>query len=87
MSDPTVTIPLADYERLLTLVELDDMLITCEVCGAWIDREDPACASTDDFQGCWKVASARPRDAHLCRSYRAVDMALNRPSPPSKEGE
>lgn len=84
---PIVTIPLADYERLLELVGLDDMLITCEVCGAWIDREDPACASTEDFHGCWKVATARPQDAHLCRSYRAVDMATSLPSPPSKEGE
>lgn len=71
MVEPTVTIPLADYERLLQLVEFDDMLVICEVCGAWLDRDDPACASVEDFNGCWKVAS-RQGDGSLCRSYRAT---------------
>jgi hypothetical protein len=73
MKEPTVTIPLSDYKALLELVELDDMMITCEVCGAWLHRDDPACATTDCFNGCWKVAG-RPKDAHLCRSYRATVM-------------
>jgi hypothetical protein len=71
MTEQMVTIPLADYDRLLQLVELDDMLITCEVCGAWIDRDDPACATVEDFEGCWKVAGNRG-DEKLCRSYRAT---------------
>jgi hypothetical protein len=32
MPEPMVTIPLADYDRLLELVEFDDMLVICEVC-------------------------------------------------------
>jgi hypothetical protein len=75
MSDNvTVTIPLSDYRRLLELVELDDMMVICEVCGAWIDRDDPALATTSDFRGCWKVASDRNQDQDLCRSYRATVM-------------
>jgi hypothetical protein len=66
---PTVTIPLADYERLLELVELDDMLVTCEVCGAWLDRDDKGTASVQDFNGCWKAASGGQVDE--CRAYRA----------------
>jgi hypothetical protein len=69
---PTVTIPLADYDRLLQLIEFDDMLVTCQVCGAWLDRSDPACAAVEDFNGCWKVASDRNSDQSLCRSYRAT---------------
>ena len=72
MKEPTVTIPLADYERLLQCAESDDMIVTCEVCGAWMDLDDPACASTDEFTGCWKIASDRPKDQALCRSYRAT---------------
>lgn len=68
---PTVTIPLADYDRLLQLVELDDTLVTCHVCGAWLDRDDPATATVEDFNGCWKVASGQGDDK-LCRSYRAT---------------
>jgi hypothetical protein len=71
MTEQTATIPLSDYERLLQLVELDDMLVICQVCGAWLDREDPACATAGDFSGCWKVASSRGDDK-LCRSYRAT---------------
>lgn len=73
MEEPTITIPLSDYRRLLQLVGFDDMIIICETCGAWLDRDDPACAPADDYQGCWKVASKRPQDNHLCRSYRAID--------------
>lgn len=69
---PTVTIPLSDYEMLIGLVEHDDMFLTCSVCGAWLHREDPATCSADEFEGCWKVASDRPKDQALCRSYRAT---------------
>lgn len=72
MDEPTVTIPLADYELLIGLVELDDMFVICEVCGAWLHRDDPATCSVDDFNGCWKVATRREKDQHLCRSYRAT---------------
>jgi hypothetical protein len=80
---PTITIPLADYKRLLEAAEGDDMIVWCEVCGAWLDRDDPACAPVEDFTGCWKVASKRPKDEALCRSYRAAEA----PSPPSKKEE
>jgi hypothetical protein len=87
MIEPTVTIPLADYKRLLELTDYDDMIVTCDVCGAWLDRDDPACATIDDFTGCWKVASDRPKDQALCRSYRAT-VCEQPPSPPhQKEGE
>lgn len=69
---PTVTIPLADYDRLLELIGHDDMIVICQVCGAWLDRDDPACASVEDFHGCWKIASDCPKDQALCRSYRAT---------------
>lgn len=67
-----IAIPRADYERLLMAAESDDMLIWCETCGAWLDSDDEACATTADYRGCWKVASAAERDNHLCRSYRAL---------------
>ena len=67
-----VVVPVADYRRLLEGAESDDMIVHCETCGAWLDRDDEACASTDDYTGCWKVATRRERDAHLCRSYRAL---------------
>lgn len=72
MSEKMVTIPLADYERLIQLVEHDDMLVICEVCGAWLDRTDPAYCTAEDFTGCLKVGTRRPEDADLCRSYRAT---------------
>lgn len=64
----------AEYRRLLAAAECDDMLIWCEVCGAWLDRNDPAAASTEDFTGCWKAATVdNPRYANECRSWRAPD--------------
>ena len=72
MSAPTVTIPLADYNRLLECAEMDDMIVWCETCGAWIDRNDDACATSDDFNGCWKAATCDSKYDHLCRSYRAT---------------
>lgn len=67
-----IAIPRADYDRLLMAAESDDMIVRCETCGAWLDRDDPACAPTEDYAGCWKVAGAREQDEHLCRSYRAL---------------
>lgn len=71
MSEQMVTIPLADYRRLLEAAECDDRLIWCETCGAWIDHDDPAAASTDDYTGCWKVAAGEEAKPDNCRSYRA----------------
>lgn len=62
-----------DYDRLLIAAEGDDMLLWCETCGAWIDRDDPAAAHTEDFDGCWKAATRREQDSHLCRSYRVSE--------------
>lgn len=68
----TVTIPLADYKRLLEAAQADDMIAWCETCGAWIDRNDEACATTEDFTGCWKAATCDSKYDHLCRSYRST---------------
>lgn len=62
----------ADYRRLLEAAEADDMIVWCEVCGAWLDRDDPAYCNADDFTGCWKAATRDSRYNHLCRSYRAI---------------
>lgn len=69
MSTETVTIPRSDYERLLKAAESDDMIVICETCGAWLDRDDPATATTDDYIGCWKVAAGE--DSDRCKSYRS----------------
>lgn len=68
----TVTIPKADYLRLLQCAEFDDTIAICETCGAWIDRDDPAYCTAEDFIGCWKAATCDSKYDHLCRSYRAV---------------
>jgi hypothetical protein len=73
MSD-AITLPLADYKRLLEAAESDDTLDWCEVCGAWLDIEDPARCTAEDFRGCWKVATRRKQDEHLCRSYRGLKL-------------
>jgi hypothetical protein len=67
-----VTIPLADYERLLVAAEMDDMIVWCETCGAWMDRDDEVCAPVQDFTGCWKAATHDSKYDHLCKSYRAT---------------
>ena len=74
MSEPTVTIPLSDYKRLLESAECDEMIVWCEVCGAWLDLNESARAAVEDFSGCWKVASDRKQDQSLCKSYRAHVM-------------
>lgn len=70
---PVFIISAEDYDRLLMGAETDDMLVECERCGAWLDREDEAVASTDDYTGCWKSATGRPKDEHLCRAYRVCE--------------
>jgi hypothetical protein len=66
-----------EYARLLEAAWSDDMLIQCEICGAWIDRDDPAAANIADFTGCWKAATADPKNDHLCRSHRAPEPTAN----------
>jgi hypothetical protein len=74
MAEPGfVSIPIADYRRLLEAAEADDMIAWCETCRAWLDKDDPATCMADDFTGCWKAATGRADLSHLCRSYRALD--------------
>lgn len=70
----TVTVSAADYLRLYesALDGHDDTLVVCETCGAWLDISDPATATTDDYTGCWKMATGRALDEHLCRSHRGA---------------
>lgn len=55
----------ADYERLLVAAESDDMLVNCQTCGAWLDRDEAANAA--DFTGCWFAATYREKDRATCR--------------------
>jgi hypothetical protein len=72
MSEPMFTLPLADYELLISHAQTSDMIVECEVCGAWLDRDEEAYASTEDFTGCWKAATRDGKWDHLCKSYRAT---------------
>jgi len=73
-----VTIPRADYERLLLASAGDDMILRCEVCGAWMDREDPRTATLDDFTGCWRMATRDPKHENECVRYRAELSEIER---------
>lgn len=73
---PAITLPVEDYERLVEAATCDDMIVICIQCGAWLDRDDEAYAGVEDFAGCWKAATDRTQDEHLCRSYRAVPAGL-----------
>ena len=75
-----------EYARLLLAASGDDMIVTCEVCGAWMDQDDPACAVTEDFTGCWKMATDDPRYANECRSWRAPEKVTRPAGQPSTEG-
>lgn len=72
-ADATVTIPLADYRRLLESAQVDDDIEWCEACGAWMGVDDPACVMVDDFRGCWKAATGDSKYDSLCRSYRVIE--------------
>ena len=72
MSEPTFTLPLADYELLISHAKASDCIVECETCGAWLDRDEESCASTEDFTGCWKAATCNGKWDHLCKSYRAT---------------
>ncbi len=55
-----------DYARLLEAAGLDDMIVWCERCGAWLERDDHRVATTDDFTGCWFAATLRDEDRPTC---------------------
>lgn len=61
-----------DLDSMLKAMEADGNLVWCETCGAWLDYDDEALASTEDFTGCWKVATGDSRWDHLCRSHRGA---------------
>lgn len=69
MSELMVTIPAADYRRLIEASEGDDMIVRCQTCGAWLTRDEAA--PVEDYIGCWKVA-VEGGDESTCRSYRAT---------------
>lgn len=71
-----VCVPAADYSRLYesALDGHDDTLVICETCVAWLDISDQVTATTDDYTGCWKMATRRDRDNHLCRSDRGATL-------------
>ncbi len=70
----SITIPVADYERLILASELDDMIVRCEVCGAWMDRDDPRTATLDDFTGSWRMATRLKKHDLACVRYRVAHM-------------
>lgn len=66
-----VIVMMEDYETLLEHAKISENIVECETCGAWLDRNDPAVATTDDYTGCWKVAAGQPDNGNNCRSYRS----------------
>jgi hypothetical protein len=71
-SPRTVTIPIEDYLTLVDHAEASDMIVKCETCGAWLVTDETACATTEDYTGCWKMATDDHRFANDCKSYRAT---------------
>lgn len=67
-----LAVPAADFLRLIEAAESDELFHWCEICKAWIEHDDAALASTEDFEGCWFRATDRPRDSDLCRQYRGL---------------
>lgn len=74
MARTEITIPMADYKRLLQAAESDSCIVICEICGAWLDTEDPETATVEDFTGCWSKATDSPRYSEQCKSYRALEQ-------------
>ena len=64
---------MADYKRLLDAAGLDSCIVTCEICGAWLDTEDPWTAVVEDFTGCWAKATDNQRYSEQCKSYRMLE--------------
>jgi hypothetical protein len=63
---------LSDLASMLMAMEADCSLTWCDTCGAWMEHDDEALARTEDYTGCWKIATGRTRDNHLCRSWRGT---------------
>lgn len=69
----TITLPIADYKRLLAAAELDDDIGWCERCKAWLDKNDEAWVDNGDYQGCVSAGTQDRRFNHLCRRWRAIE--------------
>jgi len=63
----TVKLTPAEYKRLLLAAELDDQIVICEGCGAWIDVEEPAYCPAEDVTGCMKLLTGSGE----CVSHRS----------------
>lgn len=72
--EPVFVIRSRDYLRLLQAAGGDDMLMYCENCSAWIDREDPAAARIEDVSMCWAAATCREKDKPMCRRDRVSEV-------------
>lgn len=67
-SDGSVRLSMDEYRRLLMATECDDMIVRCDGCGAWIDRDEPAYCPVDDVSGCWEYATG----SGPCVRHRAI---------------
>lgn len=63
-----VTISRAEYSRLVSSAMMDDAIVKCDGCGAWIDQNEAAFCAADDVTGCWKYLTG----SGLCVSHRAL---------------
>lgn len=80
----SVTLSDKDYKRLLLASEGDDMIIRCDHCGAWSDRDDPKSATSDDVSGCWYYTTADQKYASECFRHNrpsASDVDMNSTEP------
>lgn len=68
-----IAVRAADLRSMLNAMEADETLHWCETCGAWIEIDNPALATAEDFTGCWKIATVgHPDWNHLCVSWRGA---------------
>lgn len=84
-----ISVRAEDLRSMLTAMDADETLHWCSTCGAWIECDSPALATTEDFVGCWKIATGG--DAkwnHLCVSQRGTMIdelkLIERDSAPSQ---
>jgi hypothetical protein len=70
-SGDVITITMDEYKRLLESTELDDMIVRCEKCGAWIDKDEPAYFGTDgeEVVGCCRYVTG----TGACVAHRSPD--------------
>ena len=74
----SVTLSDEDYQRLLLAAEADDMIVWCERCGAWLDRDDPRTATSEDIEGCWFSVTLLEEHKNTCvRECRPARQALD----------